>query len=33
MRKSLIICCVITLLAIVGLVGIGVVVGAQDEEV
>ena len=33
MRKSLIICCVITLLAIAGLVGIGVVVGAQDEEV
>ena len=33
MRKSLIICCVITLLAITGLVGIGVVVGAQDEEV
>jgi len=33
MRKSLIICCVITILAMAGVMGFGLIVGAQDEEV
>ena len=33
MRKSLIICCMTAILAIAGLVGIGLAVGAQEEEV